>query len=97
MSYIDHAFIILINQLISTVTGCVSISAFVSLVGVPIGITSSAIGLKALIDSNVSHDEFAFVNNVLKGLYNMKEEILIINKSSDYIYYCIMLSYIICI
>ena len=27
-------------------TGCVSISAFASLVGIPIGITSSAIGLK---------------------------------------------------
>ena len=30
----------------STITGCVSISAFASLVGIPIGITSSAIGLK---------------------------------------------------
>ena len=44
LSYIDHSFI-LINQLISTVTECVSISAFASLVGVPIGIISSAIGL----------------------------------------------------
>ena len=31
--------------LISTVTGCVSISAFTSLVCIPIGITSYAIGL----------------------------------------------------
>ena len=30
----------------STVTGCISISAFASLLGVPIGITSSVIGLK---------------------------------------------------
>ena len=30
----------------STITGCVSISSFASLVGIPIGITSSAIGLK---------------------------------------------------
>ena len=45
LSYIDHSFIF-INQLISTVTECVSISAFASLVGVPIGIISSAIGLK---------------------------------------------------
>ena len=30
----------------SAITGCVSISAFASLVGIPIGITSSAIGLK---------------------------------------------------
>ena len=32
--------------LVSTVTGCVSISAFASLVCVPVGITSSAIGIK---------------------------------------------------
>ena len=31
---------------ISTITGCVSISAFASLVSIPIGITSSAIGLQ---------------------------------------------------
>ena len=31
---------------ISTITGCVSIPAFTSLVGIPIGVTSSAIGLK---------------------------------------------------
>ena len=41
MDYIDHPLIV-----ISTITGCVSISAFASLVGIPIGITSSAIGLK---------------------------------------------------
>ena len=96
---------------ISTITGCVSISAFASLVGFPIGITSSAIGLKiytiiggirkhksmnkkkkkkhnkrvlltksklnsievlickALIDSNISQDEFLLINDVLKGFY----------------------------
>ena len=32
--------------LASTITGCISISAFASLIGIPIGITSSAIGLK---------------------------------------------------
>ena len=31
--------------LVSAITGCVSISAFASLVGIPIGIASSAIGL----------------------------------------------------
>ena len=41
LSYIEH-FIILA----STITGYVSISAFASLVGILIGITSSAIGLK---------------------------------------------------
>ena len=30
---------------------------------------------KALIDSNISHDEFVLINNVLKEFYNMKEGI----------------------
>ena len=41
LNYIDHFLI-----LASTITGCVSISAFATLVGIPIGITSSAIKLK---------------------------------------------------
>ena len=103
------------NILASTVTGCISISAFASLLGVPIGITDSAIGLKslainagikryrliikkkqkkqdkmallakfklnsievliskALIDSNINHDEFVSTNNVLKEYNKMKE------------------------
>ena len=40
LNYIEHFLI-----LGSTIAGCVSISAFASLVGIPIGITSSAIGL----------------------------------------------------
>ena len=39
-NYIDHLLIV-----IFTITGCVSIFAFASLVGIPIGITNSAIGL----------------------------------------------------
>ena len=39
LNYIEDFLI-----LASTNTGCVSISAFASLVGIPIGITSSAIG-----------------------------------------------------
>ena len=30
---------------------------------------------KALIDSNISHDEFVLINNVLKDSHDMKEEI----------------------
>ena len=41
LNYIDHLVIV-----ISTITRCVSISAFASLVGIPIGITRSATGLK---------------------------------------------------
>ena len=109
LSYTEHLLI-----LISTVSGCVSISAFASLLGIPIGITSSEIWLKicvitaeikkyksiikkkkkkhhkivlpaksklnkvgvliskALIDSNITHDEFILINNVLKEFY--KEE-----------------------
>ena len=35
--------------LVSAVTGCVSISAFGSLVGIPIDITSSAVRIKILV------------------------------------------------
>ena len=41
LNYIEHFLILAI-----TITGCVSISFFASLVGISIGITSSAIGLK---------------------------------------------------
>ena len=41
-----YDFIEYILILASAVTGCASTSAFASLVGIPIGITASAIGLK---------------------------------------------------
>ena len=41
LNYIEHFLI-----LASAVTGCILISAFASLLGIPVGITSSAIGLK---------------------------------------------------
>ena len=41
VNYFEHFLVF-----ISVVSGCVSISAFASLVGVPIGITSSAVGMK---------------------------------------------------
>ena len=44
MNYTEHFLI-----LISTVTGCVSNVAFASSVDIPIGITSSAIGLKIYV------------------------------------------------
>ena len=43
-NYNDHLLTV-----ISTITGCVSISAFASLVGIPIGITRPAIGLKIFV------------------------------------------------
>ena len=44
LNYIEHFLI-----LGSAVTGCVSISAFPSVVGIPIVITSSAVGLKICV------------------------------------------------
>ena len=44
LNYIEHFLI-----LASTVTGCIWISTFASLFGIPIGITSSAIGLNICI------------------------------------------------
>ena len=41
LNYIEHFLIIA-----SAITGCISISAFASLPGIPIGVTSSAMGLK---------------------------------------------------
>ena len=41
LNYVEHLL-----TSVSVFTGCVSISAFAPLVGIPIGITSSASGLK---------------------------------------------------
>ena len=112
LNYIEQFLI-----LSSTITGRVSISDFASLIVIPLGITSSAIGLiicvitggikkyksimkkkkknhnkivpltksvlnrievlnsKSITDSNISHDEFVLINNVLKEYEEMKEEI----------------------
>ena len=110
LNYIEHLLIV-----IFTITGCVFISDFASLVAISIGILSSAIGVKiwiitvevkkyksinkkkmskhdkivllaksilnsievllskVLIDSDIGHDEFVLINNVLKEFYNMEE------------------------
>ena len=45
----------------------------------------------ALINSNISHDQFVLINNLLEDFYDMKtiydkkEEILTINKNLNYI------------
>ena len=99
--------------LVSTITGGISISAFASLLGIPVGNMSSAIGLKScaitarikknktiikkkerdkivllaklkfnsiklliyedLINSNISHDEFVLISNVVKE-YDKEEK-----------------------
>ena len=122
LNYVEHLLI-----LASTVTGCVSVSSFPLLVCVPVGITSSAVGIKicaitagikmfksilkktkkkhdkivlsgkdmlnvievlipkALINSNISHDEFVAVNNVLREYKEMKEEVKNPDTFMDYI------------
>ena len=37
--------------------------------------TTEVVLSKALIDPNISHDEFALINNLLKEYNDMKEEI----------------------
>ena len=125
LNYIEHLLI-----LISTLTGCVSVSTFVSLVSIPIGITSPATGLticlitaaikkyksiikkkkhdkilslpksklnsvqvfnKVLIDSNIIHREFVLMNNALKEFDNINKEIIMINKSLNYIKQCYLI------
>ena len=46
LNYIDHLLIVT-----STITGCVFISVFASIVAIPIGIASSIIGLKIRVIS----------------------------------------------
>ena len=77
LNYVKHLLI-----LASTVTSCVSISVFASLVFVvilnTILNTIEILISKALIDSYFSHGKFVSVNIVLKehnGIKEMKEEI----------------------
>ena len=44
LNYIDHLLIVT-----SAINGCISIFAFASLVGIPLGITNSAIELKICV------------------------------------------------
>ena len=53
LNYIDHSLIV-----ISTITGCVSISAFA----------------KVLIDSNISHDEFVLIMCSKKVWYERRNQ-----------------------
>ena len=75
LKYFEHLLI-----LVFTASECILVSAFTSLFGISIGITSSAISKsqyngtevsisKALTDSNITHDEFVLINNVMKKFY----------------------------
>ena len=84
LNYTGHIF-----NLASTITGCISISVFASLIGVPIGIKSSAIGLKiCAITAGVKkyksiikkkkkkHDKIVFI-----AKYKLKKMKVLISKS----------------
>ena len=72
LNYINHLLIA-----ISTNTGCVSILAFVSLVGIPIAITSSAIGLK-ICAINVRIKKYM---SIIKKEKKKHEKIVLLAKS----------------
>ena len=72
LNYIEHLLV-----LISTVSGCVSISDFASLVGVPIEITSSAIGLKTC-EINAGIKKYKSINKKKKKKH---DKIVLLAKS----------------
>ena len=72
VNYIEHFLI-----LESMVIGCVSISAFASIVGIPIGFTSSAIGLKICeITAGIKN-----YRSIIKKKKNRNDKIVLISKT----------------
>ena len=72
LKYIDHLLIA-----ISTITGCVSISAFTSVIGIPVGITISAIGLKiCVITAGIKK-----YKSIIKKKKNKHDKIVLLAKS----------------
>ena len=66
LNYVEHFLI-----LASTVTGCVSIPAFASLVAIPIGITSSVIGLKVCAITSEIKKNKSILKNKKKKHYKI--------------------------
>ena len=72
LNYIEHFLI-----LASPVTGCISVSAFAYLLGIPIRITSSAIGLKiCVITGGIKK-----YNSIIKKKKKKDDEIVLLAKS----------------
>ena len=72
VNYIEHFLI-----LESMVIGCVSISAFASIVGIPIGFTSSAIGLKICeITAGIKN-----YRSIIKKKKNRNDKIVLLSKT----------------
>ena len=74
LNYIEHFLI-----LASTITGCISISAFASLLGIPVGYTSSAIGLTiCAIAAGIKK-----YKSILKKKENKQDKIILLEKSKS--------------
>ena len=72
LNYIENFLI-----LVSAVTGCVSISVFPSLVGIPIVITSSAVGLKICVITAAIKKQ----KPIIKKKKNKPDKIVLLAKS----------------
>ena len=72
LSYIQHSLI-----LISTITGCIFISAFASLVGIPIAITNSAVGLTSCVLTAASKN----YKSIIKKKKKKHDKIVLLAKS----------------
>ena len=72
LNYIEHFLI-----LASTITGCISISAFIFLIGIPIGITSSSIGLKICVITEVIKKH----KSIIKKKKKKHDKIILLGKS----------------
>ena len=72
LNYIQHSLI-----LISTITGCIFISAFASLVGIPIAITNSAVGLTSCVLTAASKN----CKSIIKKKKKKHDKIVLLAKS----------------
>ena len=73
LNYVEHLLV-----LVSTVTGCVSISAFASLVCIPVGITSSAVELKiCAVTAGIKK-----YKSIIKKIKNKHDEIVSLGKTN---------------
>ena len=77
LNYFEHSL-----NLASTITRCISISAFASLIGIPIEITSSAIGLKIFpITAEIKTYKSIIKNKNKKLCYFNKDKIALLANS----------------
>ena len=76
MKYLNYVEQLLI--LASTVTGCISISVFASLVAIPVGITSFAVGIKICAITS----EIKKYKSIIKKMKKKHDKIVFLGKIS---------------